>query len=50
MTATWRLKGKWIKNCNCAAGCPCDFRAPPTHGGCEGMLAMSTRATSARPR
>ncbi len=40
MTATWRLKGKWIKNCNCAAGCPCDFWAPPTHGGCEGMLAM----------
>jgi len=21
----WRLKGDWIKNCNCAFGCPCDF-------------------------
>ncbi len=36
----WRLKGKWIKNCNCDPGCPCDFWARPTHGGCEGMLGM----------
>ena len=36
----WRLKGKWIKNCNCAPGCPCDFWARPTHGACEGMLGM----------
>lgn len=36
----WRLEGKWIKNCNCAPGCPCDFWAPPTHGGCNGMYAM----------
>jgi hypothetical protein len=26
----WRLKGEWIKNCNCAFGCPCDFNARPT--------------------
>ena len=37
---TWRLEGKWIKNCSCAPGCPCDFWAPPTHGGCDGMFAM----------
>lgn len=37
---TWRLKGKWIKNCNCDPGCPCDFWARPTHGGCEGLFAM----------
>jgi len=36
----WRLKGKWIKNCNCDPGCPCDFWARPTHGACEGMFAM----------
>ena len=27
-TAKWRLKGKWLKNCNCNPGCPCDFWAP----------------------
>jgi hypothetical protein len=36
----WRLKGDWIKNCNCAFGCPCDFLAPPTHGNCEAVLGM----------
>jgi len=36
----WRLEGEWIKNCNCAFGCPCDFNAPPTHGSCEGMVGM----------
>jgi len=36
----WRLKGKWIKNCNCDPGCPCDFWARPTRGACEGMLGM----------
>jgi hypothetical protein len=39
MTA-WRMKGKWIKSCNCNWGCPCDFNAPPTHGHCEGMFGM----------
>jgi hypothetical protein len=36
----WRLEGEWIKNCNCAFGCPCDFNAPPTHGSCKGMVGM----------
>ncbi len=36
----WRLKGQWIKNCNCAYGCPCDFNALPTKGYCQGMAAM----------
>jgi len=36
----WHLKGRWIKNCNCAYGCPCDFNALPTHGNCQGMVAM----------
>lgn len=36
----WRMKGKWIKNCSCNPGCPCDFWAEPTHHKCEGMLGM----------
>jgi hypothetical protein len=36
----WRLKGQWIKNCNCAFGCPCDFNARPTHEVCQGLVAM----------
>ena len=38
--ADWRLEGEWIKNCNCAFGCPCDFNAPPTHGSCKGLVGM----------
>ena len=29
-----------MKSCNCDFGCPCDFNARPTHGSCEGMVAM----------
>jgi hypothetical protein len=36
----WRMKGKYVKNCNCAFGCPCDFNARPTEGHCEGMAGM----------
>ena len=36
----WRLEGEWLKNCNCAFGCPCDFNAAPTHGECKGFLGM----------
>ena len=39
----WRLKGDWIKNCNCAFGCPCDFNARPTHGNCQGLVGMRER-------
>ena len=38
--ADWRLEGEWIKNCNCAFGCPCDFNARPTNGECKGLLGM----------
>ncbi|MFQ5912190.1 MAG: DUF1326 domain-containing protein [Nitrospinota bacterium] len=37
---SWSMKGKHVKNCNCAFGCPCDFNARPTYGPCEGMYAM----------
>ena len=36
----WRLKGDWIKNCNFAFGCPCDFNARPTNGNCTGLVGM----------
>jgi hypothetical protein len=36
----WSMKGKHLKNCNCAFGCPCDFNARPTYGPCEGMAGM----------
>ena len=36
----WRLEGEWLKNCNCAFGCPCDFNARPTNGECKGLLGM----------
>lgn len=39
-SANWRLEGEWIKNCNCAFGCPCDFNARPTNGHCKGLVAM----------
>ena len=38
--ADWRLEGEWIKNCNCAFGCPCDFNARPTNGECKGLVGM----------
>lgn len=38
--ANWRLEGEWVKNCNCAFGCPCDFNAKPTNGYCKGLLGM----------
>ncbi len=36
----WQLKGHWIKNCNCAYGCPCDFNARPTNEECTGMAGL----------
>ena len=40
MSGDWNLEGEWIKNCNCAFGCPCDFNARPTNGSCQGLLGM----------
>jgi len=38
--ADWAIEGEWFKNCNCDPGCPCDFNQDPTHGQCEGIIAM----------
>ena len=38
---TWRMKGQYIKNCNCIATCPCDTTGfPYPEKGCEGMAGM----------
>lgn len=44
MATPWRMKGQYLKNCNCAPGCPCDFWAAPTYHKCEGMCAMRIEA------
>jgi hypothetical protein len=37
----WRMKGKYVKNCNCIASCPCDTAGRPyPNPGCEGMAGM----------
>jgi hypothetical protein len=41
MAAQWRFKAEYIKNCNCAPGCPCDFWASPTNRACTGMAAYN---------
>jgi len=41
MAEDWKLTGKWMKNCNCNYGCPCDFNAPPTFTECTGMAGMA---------
>jgi hypothetical protein len=40
MATDWYMEGPWFKNCNCDPGCPCDFNQNPTHGDCQGMVAM----------
>jgi hypothetical protein len=37
----WEIKGTELINCNCNYGCPCQFDAPPTHGHCAAMGAIS---------
>jgi hypothetical protein len=37
----WSLKGRYLKNCNCIAACPCDTTDNPyPDRGCEGMAGM----------
>jgi hypothetical protein len=40
MTARWEIKATEFGACNCSYGCPCQFNALPTHGNCEGLMAM----------
>jgi len=39
--AQWRMKGQYLKNCNCLASCPCDtIGTPAPNQFCEGMGGM----------
>src|SRR5687768_2112901 len=41
---TWRMKGEWLKNCNCLAHCPCDtIGTPAPNDFCEGLVGMNIR-------
>lgn len=37
----WHMKGTYLEACNCALGCPCNMNGFPTHGFCEGSIAVS---------
>lgn len=38
----WKMKGQYVKNCNCLASCPCDTGGfPAPHKFCEGLVAMN---------
>jgi len=38
----WRMKGEYLKNCNCWATCTCDtIGVPKPFKGCEGVLGMN---------
>lgn len=37
----WRMKGEYLKNCSCNAGCPCDFNREPTRHVCETVIGMN---------
>ena len=37
----WRMRGQYMKNCNCISSCPCDTTGfPYPDKGCEGMAGM----------
>jgi hypothetical protein len=37
----WKMKGKYFKNCNCLATCPCDtIGVPAPNKHCEGAVGM----------
>jgi hypothetical protein len=37
----WLMKGRYLKNCNCVASCPCDtVGLPYPNQGCEGAAGM----------
>ena len=37
----WKMKGQYLKNCNCIATCPCDtVGIPYPNRGCEGLNGM----------
>jgi len=43
MAVKWNFEAEYIQACNCDYGCPCAFDAPPTHVGCEALVAYCIR-------
>jgi hypothetical protein len=42
--AEWRMKGQYLKNCSCVAGCPCDtWGYPGPNEFCEGAIGMNVK-------
>jgi hypothetical protein len=39
----WHIQGEEVSSCNCDWGCPCQFNAPPTRGGCDGIAGFRIR-------
>jgi hypothetical protein len=39
----WHVQGDEVSSCNCDWGCPCQFNADPTDGGCEGVAGFRIR-------
>jgi len=40
--ADWRMKGQYLKNCNCVPSCPCDtWGYPAPNDNCEGVVGMN---------
>ena len=35
----WSIRGPHLANCNCDAGCPCQFNSLPTHRNCQAVVA-----------
>lgn len=39
--ADWKMKGQYLKNCNCLPTCPCDTTGyPAPNKFCEGAVGM----------
>ena len=36
----WRIEGKYVEDCSCDHGCPCELMAEPTYGACTGLVAF----------
>ena len=42
--ADWKMKGQYLKNCNCLASCPCDtIGIPAPNNFCEGIVGMNVQ-------
>lgn len=40
----WRMHVSYFEACNCELGCPCNMNGFPSHGACEGAIAVRVRS------